>query len=107
MIGSLTFKKTPLRNRRPSVPSGTLRVGQSKALLVGLYPFSQVSFLYHGLLYKGGLVRPNQMVHIVFYPPRGLIAPTSSVGGSVPRGTPSFDHSNVYLDDLPSRGWPS
>jgi hypothetical protein len=57
-----------------------LGAGQSKALLVGLYPFSQVSFLDHGLLRTGGLVQPNQMIHIMFYPPRDLLGAKPSDG---------------------------
>jgi hypothetical protein len=56
-----------------SVPRGTLGVGRSKALLVRLYSYCQVSLLDHELHLMGILLLLNQMLRIKVYPPRVLL----------------------------------
>ena len=48
-------------------------MGQSKALLVWLYPLCQVSLLDHELHLMDILLLLNQMLRIRGYPPRGLL----------------------------------
>jgi len=55
-------------------------VGQSKALLVWLYPLCQVSLLDHELHLMGILLLLNQMLRIGGYPPRGLLVASLLMG---------------------------